>query len=346
MIRIAIISPSEIAYRRFMPALSKIDQIQYVGIAYANRDEWFGKDCDVQNDIAEQVIEQERNKTVLFKKQYGGKIFKSYTSLLESDEIDAVYLPLPPALHFEWAKKALLSNKHILVEKPATTSYEETKELIDLAKKRGLAVHENYMFTFHKQLTAIDNIVKSGKIGDVRLYRLSFGFPKRSSNDFRYNKKLGGGALFDCGGYTIKYATLLLGSTANIASAQLNYIKEFTVDVYGSATLVNDQGITVQVAFGMDNSYKCELEIWGSKGSLITGRILTAPADYIPSATINIEGELEEIVLPPDDTFKKSIQHFLDSINDTNSRVNNYDSIINQAKMINEFNNITHSNIH
>lgn len=337
MIRIGIIGPSEIAFRRFMPALLKVDKIQYIGIAYANKDEWFGKDCDVLKDVAEQVIEQERNKTVLFNKQYGGKIFNSYASLLESDEIDAVYLPLPPALHFEWAKKALLSNKHILVEKPATLSYEETKELIDQAKNSGLAVHENYMFTFHKQLNAIENIVKSGKIGDVRLYRISFGFPKRSSNDFRYNKKLGGGALFDCGGYTIKYATMLLGSTANIASAQLNYINEFTVDVYGSATIVNEQGITVQVAFGMDNSYKCELEIWGSRGSLTTGRILTAPADFIPSATINIEGELEEIALPPDDTFKKSIQHFLDSISDPISRVNNYDSILLQAKMIGEF---------
>lgn len=66
MKRIGIIGPSEIAYRRFMPAFSKVDYIQYVGIAYANRNEWFGKDCDVQNDIDEQVIEQERNKTVLF----------------------------------------------------------------------------------------------------------------------------------------------------------------------------------------------------------------------------------------------------------------------------------------
>jgi len=346
MIRIGIIGPSEIAYRRFMPALSKVNQIQYVGIAYANRDEWFGKDCDVQNNVAEQVIEQERDKAILFKKQYGGKLFNSYTSLLESDEIDAVYLPLPPALHFNWAKRALLSNKHILVEKPATLSYEETKELIYQAQKSELAVHENYMFTFHKQLTAIENIVKSGKIGDIRLYRISFGFPRRSSNDFRYNKKLGGGALFDCGGYTIKYATLLLGSTTNFASAQLNYIKEFTVDVYGSATLVNEQGITIQVAFGMDNSYKCELEIWGSKGSLTTGRILTAPADFIPSAIINIEGQLEEIALPPDDTFKKSIQHFLDSISDPISREDNYDSILFQAKMIDEFINITHSNMH
>lgn len=49
-----------------MPALSKVDHIQYVGIAYTNRDEWFGKDCDIQNDIAEQVIEQERDRTVLF----------------------------------------------------------------------------------------------------------------------------------------------------------------------------------------------------------------------------------------------------------------------------------------
>ena len=51
--------------------------------------------------------------------------------------------------------------------------------------------------------------------------------------------------------------------------SQLNGVDGFEVDVYGSAALVNDAGVTAQVAFGMDNGYKCELEVWGNKGVCI-----------------------------------------------------------------------------
>ena len=225
-IRIGIICPSEIALRRFLPSLAKLSQFTFVGVAFADFKEWDGADDD--------IIASEKQKAENMIKQFGGKLFNSYNSLIESNDVDAIYLPLPPALHFEWAKRALLSGKHILIEKPATTSLEQTKELINIAQEKQLAVHENYMFTFHKQLAAINKVIIQGEIGDVRTYRLSFGFPRRSVNDFRYNKKLGGGALLDCGGYTIKYASILLGETAKLGFAKLNKIEDFNVDVFGS----------------------------------------------------------------------------------------------------------------
>jgi len=280
MIRIGIICPSEIALRRFLPALSKLPEFKFVGIATASKTEWEGANDD--------VIENEKVKARSFTEHYGGKMFESYSSLIVSKDMDAVYLPLPPALHYQWAKRALLSGKHTLIEKPATTSYRETQDLISIARKRNLAIHENYMFAFHDQLTAVHEIIDRGEIGDVRLYRISFGFPRRAANDFRYDKKLGGGALLDCGGYTIKYASILLGDSAKIRYAQSNYHEDFDVDLFGSAALVNELGITAQIAFGMDNSYKCDLEVWGSKGSLITGRVLTAPDGFTPEVLLKI----------------------------------------------------------
>lgn len=164
------------------------------------------------------------------------------------DDIDAVYLPLPPALHFKWAKLALEHGKHVFVEKPSTTDAVDTNGLIELARKNNLAFHENYMFVYHEQLKVINDVVESGEIGDIRLYRISFGFPRRAQNDFRYNKSLGEGALIDAGGYTIKYGSYLLGDTAKLTTTQLNYIDEFGVDMYGSATMVNDKGVTAQLA--------------------------------------------------------------------------------------------------
>lgn len=330
-VRIGIICPSEIAFRRFMPAIKKLDCAEYIGVAHANAKEWYG---DSEPDKT--VILSEQSKAENFQKEYSGKVYDSYEDLLSSGDVDAIYLPLPPALHYKWAKEALNRGKHIFLEKPSTTCLADTEDLINTAKEKRLAVHENYMFAFHNQIKEIQNIIASGKIGDVRLYRIAFGFPQRAKNDFRYNKDLGGGVLLDCGGYTIKLATMLLGDSAKIAYSKLNYTDGFDVDIYGSAAMINDSGTTAQLSFGMDNSYKCELEVWSSKGFLRTGRILTAPDGFEPTAEITVGNETVTVKLSADDTFGKSIEHFCRCVSNDNAREENYKTILRQAKLVDE----------
>jgi len=329
MMRIGIICPSEIAFRRFLPALKEAGCFEYAGVAIASKDEFVG--------ATEEILAKERAKAQTFVDSYGGKIYEGYKTLIESDDVDAIYLPLPPGLHYKWAKAALDAGKHTLVEKPCTIALSNTEDLLKEAGEKGLAVHENYMFAFHNQIEAVNEIVRSGEIGDVRLYRISFGFPMRAQNDFRYNKVLGGGALLDCGGYTLKYASMLLGPTAQLKYAQSNNIEGFSVDMYGSAALVNDKGVTAQVAFGMDHNYKCELEVWGSKGTIYTNRILTAPAGLVPEVIIRKGNEEEKRNLPADDAFKKSILHFCKCIEDANTRKANYDTLLRQARLVEQF---------
>ena len=334
--KIGIICPSEIAIRRFMPALQQCNNLSFAGLGVFTKEERFGNE-DVSDDIFQGLLEKEKEKAQVFIDQYGGKIYGGYEVIATSPDIDALYIPLPPALHYKWAKIALENGKHVLVEKPSTVSANDTKDLVRIASEHNVALHENYMFTFHEQLDAIERIIKSGEIGDIRLYRISFGFPRRAANDFRYNKALGGGALIDAGGYTIRYATRLLGTSAEIKYAQSNYLDEFEVDMYGSAAMVNADGVTAQVAFGMDNNYKCELEAWGSKGCLATGRVLTAPAGFTPSAVIRKGNEETTIELPVDDAFLKSINHFVDCINNKNVRAECYEVITKQAELVDEF---------
>lgn len=336
MVRIGILCPSEIALRRFMPALQQIKDACFVGVGCCRADELFGAD-QLEADKLQAILSGERAKARAFTEQYGGKVFDGYARIAASKELDAVYIPLPPALHYRWAKTALENGKHVLVEKPSTLSAAETKGLTEIAEAGRLALHENYMFTFHDQLSAIENIVKSGELGRVRLYRISFGFPRRSAGDFRYNRALGGGALIDAGGYTLKYAMQLLGETARIRYAQMNYTDEFEVDLYGSAALVNREGVTAQIAFGMDNQYKCELEVWGSKGTLTTGRVLTAPAGFVPTANIQCGSESRMVELPADDSFQKSIRYFLSCISNEAVRRQTYGSVCRQAELVDSF---------
>lgn len=338
MIKIGVICPSEIAFRRFMPALKKAEgEIVFAGIGYASPEEWFGDITKVSTDVIKEQQDRERAKALTFIDVYGGKVYEGYETLLESSDVDAIYLPLPPALHYKWAKLALEKGKHVFVEKPSTTCLEDTNTLIKIASSKKLALHENYMFVFHDQLKALDDVVKGGEIGEVRLYRISFGFPLRTMNDFRYNKALGGGALLDAGGYTMKYANYLLGDTAKVVTAQVNNIKGFEVEMFGSCTMVNDDGLTAQLAFGMDNDYKCEVEIWGSKGTIISNRILTAPEGFVPTYTIKKNQDYETRNLPADDAFFKSIKRFIACVKESSIREHNYKILHRQEQLLNQF---------
>lgn len=345
-IRIGIICPSEIAFRRFMPALTKNEQnvlrFSYVGIAMATPEEWFGDMSRITKEQIDLQQAKELEKAQSFIDEYGGKIYRGYEKIVASEDVDALYIPLPPALHYKWAKFALENGKHVMVEKPSTTCLKDTRDLIEIAKSKNLALHENYMFIFHDQLKALNNVVRDGNsIGTPRLYRITFGFPRRALNDFRYNKKLGGGALLDAGGYTLRYASELLGTTAKLTTAQVNYDFDFEVEIFGTATMVNDEGMTAQLAFGMDNDYRCDIEVWGSKGTLTSCRILTAPSGYVPKYTLKQNQAFTEHTLPQDDAFGKSLKRFADCIDDNDKRLENYIVLERQESLVQQFKDLT-----
>ena len=339
MIRIGIICPSEIAYRRFLPALKKSsDLFSFAGVAIASPEEWYGDLSKVSKD----QIATQQAKELEKAEAFDGEIFRGYETIIKSDEIDAIYLPLPPALHYKWAKLALQHGKHVFLEKPSTCYLKDTEDLITLASAKGLALHENYMFVFHNQIAELNEIIARGEhIGKPRLFRIAFGFPRRSLTDFRYNKKLGGGALLDAGGYTMKYASLLLGDTAKVTTAQVNYDSDFDVEIFGSATMVNDNGLTAQLAFGMDNDYHCDIEVWGSKGTLTSGRILTAPVGCVPDYTVKQNQEYRKFFFSEDDAFYKSILRFSECVSDPKTRKENYSIIMKQSALVQQFREIS-----
>lgn len=344
MIRIGIICPSEIAFRRFMPALKKAENvIAFAGIGYASPEEWFGDLSNVSSEAIKEQQDRECAKAQTFIDAYGGKIYPGYEALIESKDVDAIYLPLPPALHYKWAKLALKNGKHVFVEKPSTCYLKDTEELISIAREKKLALHENYMFVFHNQIKELNEIIDEGtKIGKPRLFRITFGFPRRSLTDFRYNKKLGGGALLDAGGYTMRYATELLGKTAKVTTAQVNYDPDFEVEIFGTATMVNDEGLTAQLAFGMDNDYRCDIEVWGSKGTITSGRILTAPVGCVPNYTLKQNQEYSQYNFSEDDAFFKSIQRFVNCVEDNNVKLENYDILLKQEQLVQQFRELSH----
>lgn len=335
-LRIGILGPSDIAFRRFLPALKKSEHFEYAGVAVAKPRERNQSCHDYERKA---MFRKSMAKAENILKKYQGAVFSGYEELLSSS-IEAVYIPLPPALHYRWARKALQYGKQVLLEKPFTTNLADTRKLLKTAEQKGLAVHENYAFAYHEQVNKIRQLLKDGEIGEIRQIRAAFGFPYRGAADFRYDRELGGGALLDSGGYPIKLASMLLGKTAQIKTAALRSAKEHQVDVFGSATLENDEGLTAQVSFGMDNAYKCELEIWGSGGCICAPRIFTAPADL--TTAVLLKNEEESVCeIAGNDQFLGSLEHFYHCIADEAVRLEAYAEIEFQSRQIDDILKVT-----
>ena len=99
------------------------------------------------------------------------KMTKTYRSVIEDSEVDAVVIATPHASHFKLAKEALLNNKHVLVEKPMTASTKEAKELIETAKEKNKILMVDHTFEYAQAINKMKDIIKSGELGEVYYIR-------------------------------------------------------------------------------------------------------------------------------------------------------------------------------
>lgn len=253
-------------------------------------------------------------------KPFNTRSFDGYDALLEDASINAVYIPLPTGMHHEWVLKALQAGKHVLVEKAAAVDATEAVEMVALSREKNLALVENFQFTRHSQHAAIKKMLADGVIGELRCFRASFGFPPfDAETNIRYKKELGGGALLDAGAYTLRVASYILGEGLKVQAARLIDNPELGVDWYGGAFLTQEGSpVFAELAFGFDNFYQCNYELWGSKGKLTATRAYTARADFEPGVILEQAGHTEEIKLPADDHFRNMIVHFGETIREGN----------------------------
>ena len=286
------------------------------------------------------VASREFDKAVECASIFNCQPFGSYEELLNSENIDAVYIPLPNSLHYPFVKYAIERGKHVLVEKSLGVTSTEVKELVLLAKKFNVVLLENFQFRFHSQLGAILKIVNDGILGNLRSVRVSFGFPPfEDKANIRYNSNLGGGALLDAGAYAFKIAPYFLGKDIFVAQASMCIDSIMKVDIWGQGVIQQINGpLCCQFSYGFDHMYQCELELWGSKGKLTTKRIFTAPIGYQPKLILEDGSNvIKEIVLPSDAHFKNILKYFYSLINGSELINDEYEQNITQSVLIEDF---------
>ncbi len=140
--------------------------------------------------------------------------YGSHEQLLQDESVNIVYISNVNSQHYSWAKKALLAGKHVICEKPCTTSSAQTAELYDLAKEKGLFFMEAQKMLF---LPAVLEAKKRlSTLGKVTMIELSHSFPG-SYNGWMFDKEAGGGPLLSSGIYATELISWLFGPIAQIS---------------------------------------------------------------------------------------------------------------------------------
>ncbi|WP_158893489.1 Gfo/Idh/MocA family protein [Amycolatopsis anabasis] len=286
-LRIGVLGCASIAWRKMLPALTANPDVTVV--ALASRDP---------------------EKAARFAAGFGGEPVTGYHQLLAREDLDAVYIPLPAALHASWVERALEAGLHVLAEKPVATKAKDAEYLVALAAARGLTLLENFMYRCHSQHAAVSELVAEGTIGTVRSLTAEFAIPAPAPGNMRYEPEIGGGALLDIGVYPIRTALDFLGDEAEVAGATLNIDADLRVDVGGAALLAEPAGKTAQVTFGMRHGYRSRYELTGDKGRIAVLWAYTPPAGHAPIIRIEHQNSVEERTLPPDDQFASVVSRF------------------------------------
>ena len=275
------------------------------------------------------------DKAIEFAKQYEARPC-SYDELVDADDVDLVYCPLPTGLHHEWVKKCLSSGKHVLCEKSLACTYDEVKDLVEIARARRLFLMESFQFRFHAQNLFVKKLLGEGAIGPLRQVVVRFGippFPEGVAN-IRYSSELGGGALLDNGAYTVKAATYLCGPDIKVLAAVKGGETDALggVDLTGAIMMQTKDGLPIQTAYGFDHFYQNGYEIWGKGGKITTTRAFTARGDFAAPVIVETTKGREEHTFK-DDHFARLLDYVSEAIA-TGSIEREYEECLTQARIL------------
>jgi len=192
-----------------------------------------------------------------------GRVHDSYEALIADPDLDAVYIPLPIALHGRWTRAALEAGKHVLCEKPFTANAAEAREVAELAVKSERVVMEAFHYRYHPCALRVDDIIASGELG--RLERVEaewcYWMPKSSHN--RYSYSLGGGALMDLGCYAVDMVRRFGGSTPEVVSAHAK--------LRGPQV---DRVMTADLRFAGGHTGRIHCSMWSTDLPRLTARVV------------------------------------------------------------------------
>ena len=204
--------------------------------------------------------------------------YGSYEEMLADQEIEAVYNPLPNHLHVEWTTKAAEAGKHVLCDKPLSLDAEGARKLIEVRDRTGVKIQEGFMVRTHPQWIATRELVRSGRIGDLRTVIGSFSFFNREPENIRNKVETGGGSLMDIGCYPITTSRFVFEEEPIRVVSLIERDPDMGIDRLVSAILDFPSGRTIFNCSTQLVPYQ-NMQFLGTKGRISVEIPFNAPND-------------------------------------------------------------------
>ena len=257
IVRWGIISTARIGETAFIPAVRETNRGKIVAVA-----------------------SRSRNKAQAFAQKHNiPQVFDDYTSLLASDEIDAVYNPLPNTMHAEWTAVAAKHGKHVFCEKPLAVTPAKARQMIKDCQDAGVLLVEAFVFLCHPQTLKLRQLLDAGVIGELLQVQAHLTFPlARPTDNIRLNKELGGGGLLDAGGYPITLTRFVFGEEPVAVQAACRIDPDYGVDSRASILLTFAGDRFANLYTGLDALGGPGANLFGETG------YITIPQPYHPKA--------------------------------------------------------------
>lgn len=281
IVRWGILGTAKIARQRVVPAIQAVSEATVYAVA--SRDEAraraFAQDCGAPAWHA------------------------TYQELIDDEKVDAVYVPLPNALHGSWARAAIAAGKPVLCEKPLTTGSADTAELVEYADSSGVLLAEGFMYRHHPNAAKVAELLSAGAIGRPVAARGALSFVLSDPADIRASPALGGGALLDLGCYVADALCRLYGGPAQRAEG-VRLVGQSGVDEHVTAVLwfPGDRVGVVDCSFRLP-WIESVFEIRGEEGTIRVPHAFN-PGRSASALTLTKQGgKATQFDLPPCDMF-------------------------------------------
>ena len=257
--------------------------------------------------------------------------YDNYEDGLANFKGDVVYVSTVNSTHVQYGKKSLESGFNTIIDKPATATYAEAQELVNLAKSKGLFVGESTVYLEHPQLTTIKDIFINN--GDApKMLTVHFTMPPFKPENFRYQKSLGGGAIMDTAPYAVSVARYFLGGEPNQVFCIVNEKQTDGLDIEYSLLMQYADGKSMIGHFGFNTEYINQVFLMGNRTNVTVNRIFTIPDTMENELVVNHINECTKVTTPSGNNFELYLAKALKNIQ-AKQYDEAYQSLLSDAKV-------------
>ncbi len=276
------------------------------------------------------VASREQQRAEEYARQWGiERAYGSYEALLEDPDVDAVYISLPNTMHCEWSIRAVEAGKHVICEKPLSRHPEDVERAFDAAERSDRLLTEAFMYRHNPQTTRLEELVRGGAIGELRVVRSAFSYSLYDEDNIRLRTDVEGGSLMDVGCYCVSGSRLLAGEPEDVLGRA--YTGPTGTDWVFTGSMSFPGEVLALFDCGTSLPDRDELEAIGTEGSLF----LDDPWHCRnPVIELRTESGVERIELDPADSYRLELENLADAIRSKAQLLLGRDDAVGQARTL------------